>query len=81
MGITWNTGLHLEERVSGRPLPDQMQLPGSGHGVGAVDRAELVEDVTDVAFHGIEGHDELVGDVAVWPPGREETQHLEFPRG
>jgi hypothetical protein len=37
-------------------LPEQPEHPGTGDGLGAVGRAELVEDVADVLLDRVEGH-------------------------
>src|SRR5829696_1253895 len=56
--------------------PEQPQLPGAGHGLGAVGRAELAEDVADVLLDRVQGHHQLPGDLPVGPAGGEQPEHL-----
>src|SRR5262245_56424626 len=62
----------------GNGLGDQPELAGAGGGFGAVGRAELAEQVSDVLLDGIEGDDEVVGDLLVGCAGGEQVQHLHF---
>lgn len=50
---------------SGNRLWQQPQSPSAGDGLGAVSRAELVENVADMLLDGVEHHDKLVGDLPV----------------
>jgi hypothetical protein len=54
-------------------LRDQVELAGTGHGFGTVGRPELVEDVAHVSLHCVDRDYELVGDLPVSPPRREEA--------
>src|SRR5262249_44680166 len=65
----------------GNGLGDQPELAGAGDGLGAVGRAELAEQVGDVFLDGVEGDDEVVGDLLVGCTGGEQGQHLRFAGG
>jgi hypothetical protein len=52
--------------AAGAALADQPGLPSTGHGLGSVVPAELVEDVL---LGGVEGDNELVGDAPLGPAG------------
>jgi hypothetical protein len=53
----------------GDHLWQQPQSPSAGDGLGAVGRAELVENVADMFLDGVEHHDKLVGDLPVRSAG------------
>src|SRR5262249_8355618 len=62
-------------------LGDQPELAGAGDGLGAVGRAELAEHVGDVFLDGVEGDDEVAGDLLVGGAAGEQVQHLQFAGG
>src|SRR5579872_5891786 len=80
--VVW-CGLRIRAAPGGcaAGLADQVSLPGAGDRLGAVDRAELGQDVADVPFHGVEGDHEVVGDAAVWLALGQQVQHLPLTRG
>jgi hypothetical protein len=55
------------DRRSGRwpPARRVAKRPGMGNGLGAVGRAELVEDVGDVLLDRVEGYHQLLSDLRV----------------
>src|SRR5918994_6929546 len=65
----------------GAGLADQAELSGPGCGLGAVGRAELVQDVADVLLDGVEGDHQLGGDPPVRPASGQQVQHLQFAGG
>ena len=60
-------GLGEGDRWSGRTMPasDEAVLAGVDRRLGAVGGAGLVEDVADVAAHGVAADNERVGDLLV----------------
>src|SRR5215472_2779448 len=87
-GFSWGSarlGLPDAGTSTGGPaktgLGDQPELAGAGDGLGAVGRAELAEQVGDVFLDGVEGDDEVVGDLLVGCTGGEQVQHLRFAGG
>jgi hypothetical protein len=56
----WNDGAVVNAVAA--VLGDQAKLPRPGDGLGAIGRAELVQDVADVLLDGVEGDHELSGD-------------------
>src|SRR5262249_49957726 len=54
--------------VATRPgtlLPEEAQLPGAGHRLGAVGRAQLAQDVADVLLGRLQRHHQLICDLLV----------------
>jgi len=58
------------------PLGDEPERAGMGHGLGAVGRAELIEDVTGVLLHRLQRDHQLPGDLLVAPARGQQPQHL-----
>jgi hypothetical protein len=57
---------------AGADSAQQPQRPGAGDRLGAVGRPQLVEDVADVLFDGVQHHHQLLGDLLVGPAGRQQ---------
>ena len=53
---------------------DQFQMSGGFEGGDAVGGVELAIEVFEVAFDGVEGDDEVGGDLGVGAPGCEEGE-------
>ena len=60
------------------PLRDHAQLPCAGHRLGAAAHAELSEDVGEVFLYGIDGDEELPGDLPVRLACGDEPEDLEL---
>ena len=75
----------------GRELPageigEVFMMPPGGQGstyryLGATARAQLVEKVVDVAFHGADRDYQLLCDVLIGKSRRNQLQHFTLPRG
>jgi hypothetical protein len=62
-------------------LGKEPEAAGVGHGLGAVGRAELGEDLAGVLLDRLQGDHQLLGDVAVAPAGGQQPQYLQLPGG
>ena len=70
-----------DPRWAVRELGDQAEPTGSGDGLGAIHRAELAEDAADVILDGVEGDQQVGGDVTVRPLRGEQPKHLKLAGG
>ena len=70
----WSTP--RRRRPRGGVLLQQPQLPRAGDGLGAVGRAELVEDVGDVPLDGVQRDHQFLGDGLVGVAGGQQLKHL-----
>src|SRR5215203_32760 len=66
---------------AGGALGEQAQLPRPGDRFGAVGRAELVENMADVLFDGVEGDDKLLSDPLVLLAVGQQPEHLQLAGG
>jgi hypothetical protein len=64
-GVSRRDRPSMPDRKGRRVLPQQPHDPCTRDRLGAVGRAELVEDVADVLLDRIEDHDQLIGDLLV----------------
>ncbi len=56
----------------------QSQLARAGHGLGATRRPQLAKDISDVLLDGVDGDDQLPGDLRVGRSGCDEAQHFQL---
>lgn len=59
-------------------LIEEVEGAGFLDGLGAAADVEFAVDVVGVPFDGAEGYDEVVGDLLVGVPGRDEMEYFEF---
>ena len=61
-------------------LLQQVQLVCQGNSLGAVTNAQLAVGVRDVTFDGGQTDEQMIGNLLVSHPCRNETQDLDLPR-
>jgi hypothetical protein len=71
-----------EANVTGQSRAQMQNAPpdGDSHRVGAIGRAELLQDFLDVHLHGAAGGAQAFGDVFIGKALRHEGEHFHFAR-
>ena len=72
---TFDSGFPLQIR---NPISEHIKFAGAYNSLRAVTRAQLGEDIADVAFDGINCDDELPGNLLVGGATCQQAQHLQF---